>query len=40
MVIGMFARYADAEAAILDLESTGIVGDHVETISEKLVTCR
>jgi hypothetical protein len=36
MVIGMFGRYADAEAAVLDLESAGIVGEQVETISEKL----
>ena len=35
-VIGMFGRYADAEAAVLDLESAGIVGEQVETISEKL----
>jgi hypothetical protein len=36
MVIGMFGRYADAEAAALDLESAGTVGEQVETISEKL----
>jgi hypothetical protein len=36
MVIGMFGRYADAEAAVLDLESAGIVGEQVETTSEKL----
>jgi hypothetical protein len=34
MVIGMFGRYADAEAAVLDLESAGIVGEQVETISD------
>ncbi len=39
-VIGMFGRYADAEAAVLDLESAGIVGEQVETISEKLYYMR
>jgi hypothetical protein len=34
MVIGMFGRYADAEAAVLDLESAGIVGEQVEVISD------
>ncbi|MGA2718951.1 MAG: hypothetical protein ABSF78_08280 [Candidatus Acidiferrales bacterium] len=34
MVIGMFGKYADAEAAVLDLESAGIVGEQVEVISD------
>ncbi len=34
MVIGMFGKYADAEAAVLDLESEGIVGEQVEVISD------
>jgi hypothetical protein len=34
MVIGMFGTYADAEAAVLDLESAGIVGEQVEVISD------
>ena len=34
MVIGMFGNYADAEAAVLDLESAGIVGEQVEVISD------
>jgi hypothetical protein len=34
MVVGMFGSYADAEAAVLDLESAGIVGQQVEVISD------
>ncbi len=33
-VVGIFARYADAEAAVLDLEQAGIVGGQVEVISD------
>jgi hypothetical protein len=34
VVVGMFDRYGDAEAAVLDLESAGIVGHQVEVISD------
>lgn len=34
MVVGMFARYGDAEAAVTDLELAGIVGEQVEVISD------
>ena len=34
VVVGMFARYGDAEAAVSDLELAGIVGEQVEVISD------
>jgi hypothetical protein len=34
MVVGMFGSYADAEAAVGDLELAGIVGEQVEVISD------
>ena len=34
VVVGMFGRYADAEAAVSDLELAGIVGEQVEVISD------
>jgi hypothetical protein len=34
MVVGMFGSYADAEAAVADLELAGIVGEQVEVISD------
>lgn len=34
VVVGMFARYGDAEAAVGDLELAGIVGEQVEVISD------
>jgi hypothetical protein len=33
-VIGLFASYAQAEAAVLDLEAAGIVGEQVQTIAD------
>ena len=34
MVVGIFGSYADAEAAVRDLELAGIVGEQVEVISD------
>jgi hypothetical protein len=34
MVVGLFGSYADAEAAVRDLELAGIVGEQVEVISD------
>lgn len=34
VVVGMFATYGDAEAAVSDLELAGIVGEQVEVISD------
>lgn len=34
VVVGMFASYGDAEAAVRDLELAGIVGEQVELISD------
>jgi hypothetical protein len=34
MVVGIFGTYAEAEAAVRDLELAGIVGEQVEVISD------
>lgn len=34
VVVGILGSYADAEAAVRDLESAGIVGEQVEVISD------
>jgi hypothetical protein len=34
MVVGIFGSYADAEAAVRDLELAGIVGEQVEVITD------
>jgi hypothetical protein len=34
MVVGIFGSYGDAEAAVMDLEQTGIVGEQVEVITD------
>jgi len=34
MVVGIFGSYADAEAAVRDLEVAGIVGEQVEVITD------
>ena len=34
IVLGMLARYGDAEAAVVDLEHAGIVGEQVELITD------
>ena len=34
VVVGMFGKYGDAEATVLDLESAGIVGEQVEVITD------
>src|SRR5271156_620036 len=33
-IVGIFASYGEAEAAVLDLEQAGIVGGQVEVISD------
>jgi len=34
MLVGLFDRFGDAEAAVTDLEQAGIVGEQVEVISD------